>query len=192
MDVNVVTTKLAYIDVFQYSIKKASQCTCVGWINNPLVPDTDPLVLLAVADLSGDVLNTDAALRYELVQDGSDYRLQFSNSLSKKVLKSTGTNLNDNQWHFLGYVCTGDRVMLFYVDGVQVPAEDGLGVDGVLNSIAWSRSGRQGGGDVWCPYLYKAAQTVSVYNWRFGAGFQIQQGWMQEIMAREKPALEVV
>lgn len=192
MDVNVVTIKLAYIDVFQYSIKKSSQFTCLGWINNPIVPDTDPLTLLAVADLSGDVLSTDAALRYELVQDGTDYRLQFSNSLSKKVLKSTGVNLNDNQWHFLGYVCAGDGTMLFYVDGIQVLAEDGLGVDGVLNSIAWSRSGRQGGGNVWCPYLYKRAQAVSVYNWRFGAGFQIHQGWMQELMAREKPALEVV
>jgi len=189
MDVNVVTTKLAYIDVFQYSIKKSNQFTCLGWISNPVVPDTDPLVLLAVADLSGDVLNTDAAIRIELVQDGSDYRLQFSNSLSKKVLKSTGVNLNDNLWHFLGYVCTGDGIMLFYVDGIQVPAEDGLGVDGILNSIAWSRSGRQGGGNVWCPYLYKRAQTVSVYNWRFGAGFQINQGWIQEIMDRESPVL---
>jgi hypothetical protein len=192
MDVNVSTTKLAYIDVYQYSVKKSSQCTCLGWVNNPIIPDTDPLVLLAVADLSEDVQGTDAAIRYEIVKDGTDYRLQFSNSLSKKITKTIGINLTDGKWHFLGYVCTGNGVMMYYVDGVSLPVEDGVSDGGVLYATAWSRSGRQGGGAVWCPYLYKAGQSVAVYNWRFASNLQIHQGWIQELMAKEKPALETV
>ena len=190
MDSNVSVTKEAYIDVYQYSVKKSNQFTCVGWVNSPAIPDGDPLIFLAVSNLSGSVLNTDSAVRFEVVKDGTDYRLQFSGSLSKKIAQTIKISLNDTHWHFLGYVCTGEGAMHYYVDGIEVPSEDGVGDDGVLYSKAWSRSVRQGGGDVWSPYLYKAGQAVSVYRWRFGSNFQIHQGWLQQIMAAELPILE--
>jgi hypothetical protein len=181
--------KIAYIDAYDYSIKKAGQFTSIGWVKAPQFASANPLVLLAVSDISGGVINYESSIKVELVQDAGDYRLQFSNALSKKVGRALGIRLDDDKWHFLSYVCTGEGNMLFYVDGRILPAEDGVGEDGLLYSIAWSRSVRQGGGDVWCPYLYEAGQAVSVYNWRFGAGFQLHQQWLQEIMARELPAL---
>ena len=68
------------------------------------------------------------------------------------------------------------------MDGLYVPPEDGVGPDGVLYSTAWSRSARVGGGDVWAPYLYTAGQAVSLYNWRMGIGFQIDQAWLKQLM----------
>jgi len=186
----VSTTKEAFIDVFQYSIKKSNQFTCIGWINQPQFPDDNPIVLLAVSDVAGNVTGVDSALRYEIVKDGVDYRLQFSGSKSKKINKTVGISLGDTNWHFLSYVCTGDGTMFYYVDGVSVPSEDGLSPDSVLYSIAWSRSARQGGGQVWVPYIYKKGQAVSIYNWRFASGIQIHQGWLQQLMVVDKAVLE--
>jgi hypothetical protein len=93
--------------------------------------------------------------------------------------------VSDGKWHHLSYVCTGEGIMRYYVDGVYLPCEDGVSSDGVLYSTAWSRSVRQGGGPVWCPYLYVAGQAVSVYHWRFGAGVQLAQSWLQELMAKD-------
>jgi hypothetical protein len=190
MIANVSTTKLSYIDVFQYSIKKSGQFTCVGWINNPIIPDDNSLVLLAVSDLSGTVVDSDAAIRFEIVRDGGDFRLQFSNALSKKITASTGVFPTDEHWHFVSYVGNEEGIVKFYVDGIEVPPEDGTGPDGMLYSTAWSRSVRQGGGSVWVPYLYTAGQSVSIYNWRFGKGFQIHQEWLKQLMAVDLPILE--
>jgi hypothetical protein len=192
MDVSVSITKPAYIDVFQNSLKKSNQFTCLGWVNTPTIPDSDPLIFLAVSNLAGDVVGVDSSIKFELIRDGGDFRLQFSNSVSKKIALSTGIRIDDTAWHFIGYVCQGSGSMIFYVDGISVPPETGMGLEGVLYSTAWSRSGRLGGGSVWSPYLYKSGQAVSVYNWRFGANFQLHQKWIQELMALELPVISAL
>jgi len=188
-DAFVSTTKNSFIDVFAYSIKKSNQFTCVGWVSQIQIPSGSALILLAVSDLSGVVLDSDSAVRIEIVAESGDFRLKFAHSKSKLIRKSTAISLDDPKWHFLAYVCTGDGEMRYYVDGVYLAPEDGTDPDGPLYSIAWSRSVRQGGGDVWCPYLYELGQAVSLYNWRFVSGVQIHQQWIQELMAVDVPAL---
>jgi hypothetical protein len=177
--------KVAYIDVFEYTIKKAFEFSCVGWIKKPNFASVNPLFLMAVSNLSGNVVGQDTSIKMELQKDGGDFRLAFSNAKSKKIGKTLGIFLDDDEWHFISYVCSGEGVMSFYVDGITLPSEDGVSQDGLLYSIAWSRSVRQGGGDVWCPCLYEPGQAVSVYNWRFGAGVQIHQLWINELMDRD-------
>jgi hypothetical protein len=185
----VSTTKNSLIDVFEYSIKKSNQLTCVGWVSQIQIPSDNPLILLAVSDLSGEVLESDSALRFEIVAERGDYRLKFAHSKSKLINKSISVRLDDPKWHFVSYVCTGEGIMQYYVDGLYVAPEDGTDPEGPLYTTAWSRSVRQGGGDVWCPYLYELGQAVSLYNWRFVADVQIHQQWIQELMAVDIPAL---
>lgn len=181
-------TKNGFIRVEPPSIKRSNQFTCMGWISRPVIPTTDPLCLLAVEDLDGDA-TTDAAIRIELLKDGTDYRMQFAHSKSKKIKYSTTIDLDDNQWHLLSYVCHGEGQMSYYVDAVYVAPEIGLGEEGIPYSVAWSRSGRVGGGSVWVPFLNQTGQGVSIYNWRFGSGFTIHQGWIQELMTIDQAIL---
>lgn len=177
-----------YITVAPANIKRANSCTCIGWVSNIQIPDEYPLVFLAVADLSGVVLS-DEAIRFEIKRYKSyDYKLQFSNSESKPIRQYTGVDLEDKQWHFLSYVCYGEGEMHYYVDGIECPCEEGVSEDGMLYSVAWSRKGRLGGGNIWVPYLYRDWQTLTMYKWRYSSGLILSQQWLNEIKTLEQPS----
>jgi hypothetical protein len=177
----VVTSAVQTITVAPPSIKRSGKFTCIGWVLDPLVDLPDALVPLAVSDLTGTV--GAQAIKMEIIRDSGDYRLRFSNATSKLIGSITSSFLNDKKWHFLSYVCFGDGVMKFYVDGIEVPSEDLTGEEGLPYNIAWSRYTRLGGGYVWAPYLYKAGQSISVYNWRYQTGLILDQAWLQQLMA---------
>lgn len=185
---SVSTTKYDFITVAPKTVKKSNKFTCIGWISTPLFSTDDPLVMLAVSDLSGDA-ESDEALRWEIVKEGTDYRLQFSNSKTKLIAKTIGAKLDDGLWHFLAYVCYGEGQMKYYVDGIEIAPEDGVGTEGILYSLAWSRDVRMGGGNVWCPYIYKAGQALSVYNVRMAKDITLHQQWLQELMAIDAAVL---
>lgn len=181
-------TKYNYIKVQPKSIKRSTPFTCIGWIYNLVIPDEYPFVLLAVSDRYGEV-ESDKAIRIEVVKEGTDYRLQFSNSKSKLILKSIGISLEDKEWHFLSYVCTGNGEMHYYVDGIECPCEEGLSEDNMPYNIAWSRYGRLGGGNVWVPYLYRDWQSVRLYRWRYASGLILHKDWLNEIYEEERKFL---
>lgn len=175
-----------FINVEPTHIKRSTKFTCLGWVSELNVPDDYPLVLLAVSDRNGVVLSDDA-IRLELKRYKTyDYQLQFSNSISKPINQMTGIDLNDDQWHFISYICDGEGVMHYYVDGEEILSQDGVGDEGIQYSIAWSRSSRLGGGNVWVPYLYRNWQSLNMYNWRYGNGISIHQAWIRELMDRER------
>lgn len=180
--------KYNYIKVQPKSIKKSTSFTCIGWICDLVVPDEYSFILLAVSDKYGEV-ESDKAIRMELVKEKEDYRLQFSNSKSKLILRSIGISLDDKQWHFLSYVCEGNGEMHYYVDGTECPCEEGLSEENMPYDIAWSRYGRLGGGNVWVPYLYRDWQSVRLYRWRYASGLVLHKDWIREIYEEEKKFL---
>jgi len=184
------STKPNFIQAQNYSIKRSNTFTAMGWIKDPLYDlEVNPLIMLAVSDFDDNVEGVDSSIKVELLKDGRDFRLSFSNSRSKLVRKTVGVSLDDGQWHFLAYSCRGDGSMSYVVDGKILAAEDGVGEDGILYSVAWSRAGKQGGGRVWSPYLYKASQAISVYHWRFGTDLILDLGWISEIMEKDRQRL---
>lgn len=187
--VNVSTLKSGIVSVQPRSVKRSNPFTCIGWIRDPFFEVDDSLIVLAVADLNGDVQSSGQAIKFEIIKDSLDYRLRFSNSISKRIDKTLQIKINDTEWHFLSYVCTGDGAMTYYVDGQELPAEDGVGDEGVLYSTAWSRYVRQGGGEVWVPHLYKSGQSVTVYNWRYASDLIIHQQWLNELMENDRQVL---
>ncbi len=176
-----VTSAVHSITVSPPDIKRSGKFTCVGWVKDPLLDIVDSLIPLAISDTTGTV--GDRAVKIEIIKDSGDYRLKFCNSKTKLIGRNTGVFLNDKKWHFISYVCVGDGVMLYYADGISVPTEEQTGPEGIPYNTAWSRSVRLGGGDVWSPYLYKAGQSITVYNWRYQTGLVIHQQWLQELMA---------
>lgn len=185
----VSVVKAGLINIGPPAAKRATVFTCMGWIKNPVIPDAAPLTLLAVADYLSNDLSSERTIRIDLAKDGTDYRLQFSNSKSKLVAKSSGVALDDEDFHLLTYISDGNGLMRYYVDAIEIPAEDGYGDEGILYSIAWSRHTRLGGGDVCVPCLDTAGQSVSLYNWRFGAGFTLHQEWIRELYLEDLPTL---
>lgn len=182
-------TKNNFINVSPRSIKKGNKFSCIGWISDPVLDVNNSLILLAVADQSGVVLNNDASIKFEILKDGTDHRLRFMGSLSKPIAKTLQIRVEDKNWHFVAYLGSDNGQMSFCVDGLPLSPEDGVGPDGILYSTAYSRSSRLGGGDVWCPYLYVAGQSISLYGWRFGEGFTLDIGWLNQIMVRDRAAL---
>lgn len=179
-----------FINVVPTHIKRSTKFTCIGWISELNIPDDYPLVLFAVSDRTGVVISDDA-IRLEIKKYKTfDYQLQFSNSISKPINQMTGIDLNDDQWHFISYICNGEGIMNYYVDGEEIYSQDSVGDEGIQYSIAWSRSSRLGGGNVWVPYLYRNWQNVNMYNWRYGNGINIHQAWIQELMNRERLVIE--
>jgi hypothetical protein len=188
-----------YIIVEPTHIKRSSKFTCIGWVFNIQIPDEYPIVLLGVSDLTGRVIPSsyvperyidetpDSAIRFEIKKYKSyDYKLQFSNSESKPIEQYTGISLNDQKWHFLAYVCNGEGEIHYYIDGIECPCETGVGEEGILYSVSWSRQSRLGGGNIWVPYLYRDWQIVNMYRWRYASGLVLNQGWINEIMNIEK------
>lgn len=179
--------KSNYIVVKPTSVKKATKFTCMGWIYNMQLPDEYPMYLLAVSDMYGSV-ESDQALKVEIKRSGEfDYKLQFSNSVSKPIEQYTGVSLDDKKWHLLTYVCLGEGEMRYYVDGIECPSESGINEVGFPYSVAWSRIHRLGGGNVWVPYLYRDWQVVTMYRWRYASGLVLHQDWINEIKNLEQP-----
>lgn len=179
--------KGGYINVAPELIKKSTKFTCMGWVYDLQIPDEYPIVLLAVSDLDGAVMSS-KAIRIEIKRSGDyDYCFQFSNSVSKPIEQYTNISLSDKKWHLLTFVCLGEGVMHYYIDGVECPAEDGVGEEGIPYSIAWSRVHRLGGGNVWVPYLYRDWQIVTMYRWRYSSGLVLHQDWINEIKTLEQP-----
>ena len=185
----VSVSKSNYINVGPIGIKKANPFTCIGWIKKPVIPDTYPLILLAVSDPDGLVVGGNS-IRIEVVRFVDKYyRLQFSNSISKPIYKYTGIAIDDGEWHFLSYICLGEGAIKYYVDGIEVPGDDTIGDVGLPKSVAWSREHRLGAGNVWVPYLYRNNQSVEMYNWRYGNNFIMDYTWLIELMNREKTTI---
>jgi hypothetical protein len=177
--------KSNYVVVEPTNIKKSTKFTCMGWIYDLQIPDEYPLYLLAISDRDG-IVDSDQALKIGIMRSGDfDYKFTFSNSESKPIEQYTGISLDDKKWHLLTYVCTGDGVMHYYIDGVECPSKEGVGEVGVPYSVAWSRYPRLGGGDVWVPYLNRDWQVVTMYQWRYSSGLVLHQGWIQEIYEKE-------
>ena len=186
---DVSVSKSSFVSVRLPGIKRSSKFTCLGWIRRPIMADQGSLVLMAIADLD-DAVDSDRAFKIELMKDGPDYRLLFSNSISGRIANRTYIDLNDEEWHFLAYVCSGEGSMHYYVDGTAVSSKLGTGPTGVDYSVAWSRRGRLGGGPVWVPYITNAGQSVTSYNWRFANGLILHQGWIQELMNEDLAVLQ--
>ena len=180
------------ISATQPEIKMSGKMTCLGWIRSLTVEDGDVLIPLAVADPYENVIGTDAAIRMEILREGLDYRLQYSNSKSKLIDKVLKININDGSWHFLGYECNENGEMGFYVDALALASEDGLDSYGLPFSTAKSTASRVGGGAVWAPYLYKRNQVIYQYNWRFGKDFNLGQEWIQKLMDKDKQILKII
>jgi len=187
--VPVSVTEPNLITVLEKSLKYSSKFTCIGWVKDLHFTASDRLIPLAVSDSTGSVLGSGSALAFDILRDGADYRLSFSGSKSKLIRSAVGININDGEWHFLGYLCDDDGTMSYVVDDYSVDPEDGVADDGISFTKARSLDIRQGGGDVWSPYLFDAGQSVSGYNWRFAAGFRLTENWVNELMQVDRKVL---
>jgi PKD repeat protein len=156
------------------SIKTSTKFITMGWVQSPSTENGDYLIPLAVEDLYGSVIGSEMSIIFSLKKESGDYRFVFNNSESNLIRKSTGIDLEDGNWHFLCWTCLDDDgTMLYQIDSVMVSNREGVNNEGLDYSKSYSVSARVGGGGVWCPYLYKAAQSLSLYNWRFGQGFTL-------------------
>lgn len=179
------------IKVFDTKYYTAGKATALAWVRSPVVSPGDTLILLAVSDTYGQVLNTDSAIKLELIRQGNDYRLGYFGAQSLLIDKTLGIDLSDNNWHLLGYECLYDGSMRFYVDGLNINPRTGTDSDGFSWSLARSTSVRPGGGNLWVPYLHKAGQSVFLYEVRFGVGFNLGLPWVNELMEIEKKKLGI-
>lgn len=184
-------TNSTSVSAIQNQVKLSGAMTCIGWIKSISVNDGDTLIPLAVSDPYGNVLNTDAALRFEILRQGRDYRLQYSGSKTKPIDKNLKIKIDDGNWHMLSYESDANGNMTYSVDGIFLPTEDGIDQYGLPYSVAKSLSNRIGGGTVWSPFLYKERQIIYLYNWRFGKNFNLGLKWIGELMNIDKNVLGI-
>ena len=172
--------------------KTSTKFITLGWIKNPVINDGDSLIPLAVGDLYNNVLNTNNALAFQIRREDKDYRLIFNNSKSKLINKVSKIKINDGNWHLLGWICTDDYgSMEYFIDDYVLAPEDGADINNHAYSIAYSLSTRQGGGDVWCPYLTTSGQSIQLFNWRFGEGFTLDDNWIRKLNAIDRVTLGI-
>jgi PKD repeat protein len=189
--VTVTYTNSTSVTATQYQVKLSGAMTCIGWIKSISVEDGDSLIPLAISDPYGNVLNTDAALRFEILRQGRDYRLQYLGSKTKPIDKNLKIKIDDGNWHMLSYESDENGNMTYSVDGILLPTEDGVDQYGLPYSVAKSLSNRVGGGTVWSPFLYKTRQIIYMYNWRFGKNFNLGLKWIGELMNIDKNSLGI-
>ena len=174
------------------SLKTSNKFITLGWVKDPIMDLNDYLVPLAIADYWGNVETSDKSIMFKLYKKGGDYRLGFNNSRSKLIKKTLKISLNDKKWHLLGWVCQNDDGnMKYFIDDYVLDAENGVDLDGLDYSIAYSTNTRHGGGDVWCPYIYKRSQSISIYNWRFGLGFTLDDDTIRKLNAEDRLNLNI-
>lgn len=164
---------------------------CMGWIRKPLFSSSgSPLYPLAISDPEYNVLGTEDAIKFEVIREGSDFRIGFMGSKTKILNKTLKIDLSDGNWHSLVYTCIDDNgTMEFLVDGITAPAESGYNADGFLYSVAYGETSRSGGGNVWAPFLYEAGQGIQLYNWRFKSGLNIHKEWVNDLLEIDKKEL---
>jgi hypothetical protein len=172
-------------------VKISGKLSCIGWVKSIVVEDGDTLIPFAVSDPLGIVLNTDSALRFEILRNGRDYRLQYLGSKSKLIDKNLKIKLDDGAWHMLSYESDENGNMTFSVDGYAIGSEEGIDTYGLPYSVAKSLSSRVGGGSVWTPYIYKSKQIIYMYNWRFGSGFNLGLEWINKLKDIDKVTLKI-
>ncbi len=165
--------------------------TAVTWVRDPGVDPGDNLILMAVADPYGNVLDTDSSIKLELLREGNDFRLVYFSSQSQLVDRTTQVDLRDGNWHFLSYECIENGYMRYSVDGIELPADPGVDDDGRPLAQARSTDVRPGGGQLWAPYLYKAGQAIYMYQLRFGVDFNLGLPWIRELMEIDKRKLRI-
>jgi len=174
------------------TLKYCGPFTCMGWVRSPTAgPSGNSLITLAISDSSGGVRGSASALYFELMPDSGDWRLEFSGSKSRLIRQTVGIDLSDDLWHMLAWVCDDSGVVTFYVDGLVVAAEYGLGPDGVAWYRPHTTSVRCGGGYVWVPCLDEAGQAMAIYNWRYASDLVIHAQWVRELMAVDRANLGV-
>lgn len=179
------------ISVIQPQVKRSGCMTCIGWVRGLFVQDGDFLIPLAVADTYENVLNTDASIRFEILKEGLDYRLQYSGSKSKLIRRNLNIVLDDGNWHMLAYMSDADGNMTFLVDMIEIGSETGFDQYGLPYSVAKSLSNRVGGGKVWAPFIYRERQIIYLYNWRLGIGFNLNKDWIKSLMGIDKTYLRI-
>lgn len=184
-------TNHVIVSATQPQVKKSGSMTCIGWVRAPFVQDGDVLIPLAVADVYGNVLNTDSSIRFEILKDGLDYRLQYAGSKSKLISRNLNIKLDDGNWHMLAFMSDADGNMTFLVDSIEIASEIGSDQYGLPYSVAKSLSNRAGGGKVWAPYIYKERQIIYLYNWRLGVGFNLTKDWIKSLMDIDKIYLRI-
>jgi hypothetical protein len=157
---------------------------CIGWVRKPSFSASgSPLYPFVTSDIYYRVLDSEDAIKFAILKDGEDYRLEFMGAKTKIINKNIGIDLADGKWHSLVYTCIkDDGTMRFLIDGVDVPNEDGFNSDGYTFSIAHGETSRPGGGNLWSPYLYESGQGIQLYNWRFKAGLNIPDLWLNELL----------
>jgi PKD repeat protein len=174
------------------SLKTANKFITLGWIKNPITTTSDYLVPLAVSDQWGNVEASDKSIMFKIYKEGTDYRLGFNNSRSKLIKKTLKISLNDKKWHLLGWVCLNNNgAMKYIIDDYTLEAEEGVDTNDLEYSIAYSYDSRQGGTDVWCPYIYKGSQSMNLYNWRFGQGFILDDDVIRKLNAEDRINLNI-
>lgn len=171
---------------------KGTKATGLVWIKNPGVNPGDTLILMAVSDPYDTVLDTDGSIKLEIVREGNDYRLVYFSSRSALINRSIKIDLKDGKWHFLSYECLEDGYMRYSIDGVELYPDSGTDEEGRSYSIAYSKVVRPGGGTLWAPYLYKAGQSVTLYQLRYGIGFNLGLSWIRELMDIDKVKLRII
>ena len=189
---NVSASVSPAVSIVSPSIKYCRSFTCMGWVKAPVFGTSGySLVPLALSDSLGHVRGSAAALYFELVADGADFRLACMGSKSRLVRSTTGVDLADDLWHMLAWVCDDSGTITHYVDGVSCPAEAGIGPDAVLLSKPHSTACRAGGGYVWVPWLDQPGQSMTIFNWRYASDLVIHAAWVRELMALDKATLGI-
>ena len=191
MAVAISTTKTSLIEVITPSIKYSNKFVCIGWVRNPIYTTGNSITCLAVSDKDGNVEGTDGAINFELIKDDDDYRLKFLESKSKKINLNVSVDLNDGEWHMLGYQCDTSGNMSFFADINPLDPESGIGLDGIAYSKAYSTETRLGGGDVWCPYLTEAGQAITLFNWRYASDFGLYASWIRDLYLKDRRELGI-
>ncbi len=164
------------------TIKYSSMFTCIGWIRNPTLSDQSVIILLAIADTYGSVVNTSASVIFEIGRSGNDYYLAYLGSKSNTIGSSLNIDITDGSWHCVAFECDNNGNMTFYVDGLILSPKSGLNPNGIPYGTASSISDRLGGGPVWAPYLYQLGQSIELYNLRYGKGFNLGQNWISQLI----------
>jgi len=166
---------------------------CMGWIRRPQFSVSgNPLYPFVVSDPQSIVLDTEDSIKFSILKDGNDYRLEFKGAKTKAINKTKKIDFSDDNWHSLVFMCvSNDGTMRFLVDGIEIPVEDGFGPDGFLYSIAHGETSRPGGGNLWAPYLYESGQGIQLYNWRFKAGLNISDEWVGQLLEIDKRSLGI-
>jgi PKD repeat protein len=172
--------------------KICSPFLTIGWIKSPKFKNGEYLIPLAVEDRFGNLLESNKSIKFMLLREDKDYRFVYNNSQSVLINKSIGINLEDDNWHFLMWSCTGDSGSMSYsVDLQNIPVREGVDLSGLSYSKAYSQETRIGGGRVWAPYLYAEDQSLVLFNWRFGKNLSLPEDMINEIVSADKEYLGI-